>query len=104
QAAVLIAPNSRAILRQDAPASSLMYTSPNRLKARRRLASAGCVARPHMVALGCVGRGRGSQALPGLPKIRGAEHVPLLASSGFSTSGEKHLRIISLDGDTPGIG
>ena len=55
QTAALISPNSRAILRQDAPTSSLMYTSPNRLNARMRLASAGCVARPHMVALGCEG-------------------------------------------------
>jgi len=30
--------------------------------------------------------------------------VALLAGRGFATSGEEHLRIISLDGDTPGIG
>src|SRR5207249_3972517 len=58
QAAVRISPNSRAILRQDSPASSLTYTSPNKLNATMRAASAGCVARPHMVALGRTGRGR----------------------------------------------
>src|SRR5580704_11167709 len=64
QTAALISPNSRAILRQDAPASSLTYTSPNRLNATMRLASAGCVARPHTVALGWVGSGRISQVCP----------------------------------------
>src|SRR5712691_11186161 len=64
QTAALISPNSRAILRQDAPASSLTYTSPNRLNATMRLASAGCVARPHTVALGWVGSGRISQVSP----------------------------------------
>src|SRR5438128_12638916 len=64
QTAALISPNSRAILRQDAPASSLTYTSPNRLNAIMRLASAGCVARPHIVALGWVGSGRIYQVSP----------------------------------------
>src|SRR5947207_5786990 len=64
QAAALISPNSRAILRQEAPASSLTYTSPNRLNATMRLASAGCVARPHTVAFGWVGSGRVSQVSP----------------------------------------
>src|SRR4029077_3549156 len=64
QAAALISPNSRAILHQDAPAPSVTYTSPNRLNATMRLASAGCVARPHMVALGWVGSGRISQVSP----------------------------------------
>src|ERR1700739_2447627 len=64
QTAALISPNSRAILRQDAPASSLTYTSPNRLNATIRLASAGCAARPHTVALGWVGSGRVSHVTP----------------------------------------
>src|SRR5947207_14943438 len=64
QTAALISPNSRAILRQDAPASSVTYTSPNRLNATMRLALAGCVARPHTVALGWVGSGRISQLSP----------------------------------------
>src|SRR5205085_11473469 len=64
QTAALISPNSRAILRQDAPASSVTYTSPNRLNATMRLALAGCVARPHIVALGWVGSGRISQVSP----------------------------------------
>src|SRR5438067_2713600 len=64
QAAALISPNSRAILRQDAPASSVTYTSPKRLNATMRSASAGCVTRPHTVALGWVGSGRISQLSP----------------------------------------
>jgi Amidohydrolase len=52
QTAALISPNSRAILRQEVPASSVTYTSPNRLNATMRLASAGCAAKPHIVALG----------------------------------------------------
>src|SRR5215472_15335028 len=64
QTAVLISPNSRAILRQLAPASSLTYTSPKRLNATMRLASAGCVARPHTVALGWVGSSTISQVSP----------------------------------------
>src|SRR6516165_6133491 len=66
QTAALISPNSRAILRQDAPESSVTYTSPNRLNATMRLASAGCVARPHRVPLGWVGSGRISQLSPKL--------------------------------------
>src|SRR5215471_11232978 len=53
---------------------------------------------------GGIGLCREWQSLPGLPKVRGAEHVSLLAGRGFATPGEEHLRIISLDGDTPGIG
>src|SRR5207237_4773188 len=43
------------------------------------------------------------QGLPGLPKIRSAEHVPLLTRRGLSTSGEEYARIVSLDGNTSGI-
>src|SRR5262245_35364545 len=64
QTAALISPNSRAILRQEAPASSLTYTSPKRLNATIRLASAGCVAMPQTVALGWLGSGRISQLSP----------------------------------------
>ena len=101
QAAALISPNSRAILRQDAPASSVTYTSPNRLNATMRSASAGCVARPHIVALGWVGSGRISQLSP---EIGGAEHVPLFARRGLATPGEQHAGIVGLDRDAAGIG
>src|SRR5713101_6429971 len=64
QTAALISPNSRAILRQEAPASSVTYTSPNRLNATMRSGSAGCVARPHTVAFGWVGSFNTSQVSP----------------------------------------
>src|SRR5262245_21727111 len=50
---------------------------------------------------GCIGLCGEPQGLPGLPKVRGAEHMSLLTGGGFSTPGEEHLRIISLDGDAP---
>ena len=56
QAIARISPNSRSILRQALPPSSLQYTSPNRLKARMMSASAGWVAKPQMVEFGAVGR------------------------------------------------
>src|SRR5262249_45836566 len=64
QAAVRISPNSRAILRQDSPPSSLTYTSPKRLHATIRPGSAGFVAKPQMVELGRTGRGKTSQLSP----------------------------------------
>ena len=64
QTAVRISPKSRAILRQDVPASSLTYTSPNSVNATMRSALAGCVAIPQTVALAGVGRARTSQRCP----------------------------------------
>src|SRR5215472_11653968 len=96
QTAALISPNSRAILRQEAPASSLTYTSPNRLNATMRLASAGCVARPHIVALGWPGSGRISQVSPKSVVRSTCPFSPVVVSPhpAKSTSGSSALTAI----------
>src|SRR5271167_3430754 len=52
----------------------------------------------------CIWLGGEWQHLPSRPEVCGAEHVPLFARCGLSTSGEQHAGIIGLDHDPTGVG
>ena len=66
-----------------------------------RLGSAGCVARPHIVALGRTGSGKLRQVCP--PSLERST-CARLARGGLAAPGEQHARIVGLDRDAAGIG
>ena len=91
-----ISPNSRAIFRQDSPASSLTYTSPKRLHATSRLAVRRMRRQAPDGGVGADGQGQGS---PRLPAVARAEHGARLPGRGLAAPGEDHAGIVGLHRD-----